>query len=70
VTEQARPGGAVLEQGEVQEWVDPVGEEWVAPERVQVQKESVYALNVARLSPMKRESLATTGNVPNVGRRW
>jgi hypothetical protein len=34
--EQARPGGAVLEQVEVQEWADLEEEEWAASEQVQV----------------------------------
>jgi hypothetical protein len=54
----------------VEEWADPVGEEWAAPEREQVLEGSVYALSAVRLFPMRRESPAIIGNVPNVGRKW
>jgi hypothetical protein len=53
VTEQAHPGGAVLEQGEAQECVDLVGEEWAAPERVQVRMENACAQNAEQLLLMK-----------------
>ncbi len=68
--EQAHPGGVVQGQAEVEEWAVPAGEEWAAPERVQVQKGSACALNVARLCHTKRESHVTTGNVPSVVRKW
>jgi hypothetical protein len=70
VREQAHPGGAVLEQGEAQEWVDPVGEEWAAPERVQVRMENALVLNVERVSLMKWMSPVIIGNAPNVGQKW
>ena len=56
---QAPPGGAVLEQGEAQEWVDLVGEEWAAPEPVQVRLENVCVQNAERLLLMKQERRAT-----------
>jgi len=45
--ELAHPGGVVLKQGGVQEWVNLAGEERSVPEKGQVQKGSVYVLNVA-----------------------
>jgi hypothetical protein len=53
--EKVPPGGAVQGQVEVQEWVVPVGEEWVAPEPVQVLVENVFVLNVEQLLLMKLE---------------
>jgi hypothetical protein len=43
VTELARPGAAVLEQGVA--WVDLAGEEWAAREWVQALEESVFVQN-------------------------
>jgi len=44
---------------EVQEWVDLVGEEWAAPEPVQVRLENVCVQNAERLLLMKQERRAT-----------
>jgi hypothetical protein len=70
VTEQAHPEVLVQEQAEVQEWVDLVGEEWAAPEPVQVRLENALVLNVERVSPMKPEYPVTTKAVQNVVQRW
>jgi hypothetical protein len=59
VTEQAPLGVAALVLEEVQEWVDLVGEEWAAPEPVQVLGENVCVQNVERLLLMKQERRAT-----------
>jgi hypothetical protein len=59
VTEQAHPGGAVLEQGGAQEWVDLVGEEWVVPEPGQARQENVCVQNAERLLLMKLEHPVT-----------
>ena len=59
MTELARPGGAVQEREEAQEWVDLVREEWVVPERVQDQEENACVQNVERLSLMQQERRAT-----------
>jgi hypothetical protein len=69
VTEQALLGVVVRVPGEAQEWVDPGGEEWAAPERVQVRMENALVLNVERLSPMKSASPVIIGNAPNVGQK-
>ena len=68
--EWVHPVEVVQEQAKGPEWVDHEEEREVVRERVQDQKGCVYALNVARLSPMKRESLATTKPVQNVVQRW
>jgi hypothetical protein len=70
VTEQAHPGGAVLEQGKAQEWVDPGGEEWAAPERAQVRMGNALVLNVERVSLMKWASPVIIGNALNAGQKW
>jgi hypothetical protein len=67
VTEQAHPGGAVPEQGEVQEWADLVGEGWAAPEREQVLGENVSARSAEQRFPMRPEFLVLIKNAPNVG---
>jgi len=59
VTELARREALVQEQAEVQEWVDLVGEEWAAPEPVQVRQENVCVQNAERLLLMKQERRAT-----------
>ena len=69
MTELARPGGAVLEQGEAQEWVELGEEEWVAPERVQDPEENAFALNAGRVSSMKWASPVIIGNAQNVGQK-
>jgi len=69
-TEQVHPEVVVLEQAEVQEWVDHEGEERAAPELVQAQLENASAPNVERLNLMRLEFLALLSNVPNVGQRW
>ena len=70
VTEQAHPGGVVQEQAEVQEWVDLVGEEWAAPEQVQVRQENACVQNAERLLLMKSEFPVTIRIAPNVVQRW
>ena len=57
--ELAHPGEVVQEQAEVQEWVGLVGEEWAAPEPVQVRLENVCVQNAERLLLMKQERRAT-----------
>jgi hypothetical protein len=59
----------VQEQGEVQEWVDLVGEEWVVPEPVQALVENAFVLNVELLYLMKPESLAPTSSVQNAAQK-
>jgi len=59
VTEPVRPGEAVLEQGEAQGWVEVGGEEWVAPEPVQVLMENALVLNAERPFLMKSGRLVT-----------
>ncbi|OGP89104.1 MAG: hypothetical protein A2156_11635 [Deltaproteobacteria bacterium RBG_16_48_10] len=59
MTELARREALVQEQAEVQEWVDLVGEEWAAPEPVQVRQENVCVQNAERLLLMKQERRAT-----------
>ena len=59
MTELARREALVQEQAEVQEWVDLVGEEWAAPEPVQVRLENVCVQNAERLLLMKEERRAT-----------
>jgi hypothetical protein len=53
VTERVHPGEVVQEQAEVPEWVDLVGEEWVAREQVQALEENASVQNAERLPPMK-----------------
>ena len=69
MTEQAHPEALVQEQAEVQEWVDLVGEEWAAPEPVQVRLENVCVQNVELLYLMKPESLAPTRSVQNAAQK-
>ncbi|MDI7260989.1 MAG: hypothetical protein QME90_13855 [Thermodesulfobacteriota bacterium] len=57
--EQVHPGEVAREQEEVQEWVDLVREEWVAPEQVQVRLENVCVQNAERLPLMKSEHPVT-----------
>jgi hypothetical protein len=57
--ERVHPGGVVRERAEVQERVDLVGEEWAAPERVQVQLENACVQNAKRLFLMRSEHPAT-----------
>jgi len=59
----------VQEQAEVQERVDLVGEEWVAPERVQARQENVCVQNVELLYLMKPESLVPTRSVQNAAQK-
>ena len=59
MTELVHPGGVVQEQGEAQEWVDLVREEWVAPEQVQALEENACVQNAERLLLMKSEHPVT-----------
>jgi hypothetical protein len=59
VTERVHLGGVVQEQVEVPEWVDPAGEEWVAPEQVQAPEENACVQNAERLLFMKLEHPVT-----------
>jgi len=70
VTEKAHPGVVVREQAEVQEWVDLVGEEWVAPEQVQAQQGSASVPNAELSHLMRLEFPVTKRIVLNVGQRW
>jgi hypothetical protein len=70
VTEQGHPGGAILEQGEAQEWVGLLEEEWVATERARVRMENAPVLNVGRLFLMKWASPVITGNAQIAGQKW
>jgi hypothetical protein len=49
------PEGVVQEQVEVQEWVDLVGEKWVAPDQVQDPEENACVQSAERLLLMKLE---------------
>jgi hypothetical protein len=53
--EKVRPGEAVLEQGEVPEWVGLAEEGWVVLGRVQVLRANASVQNVERLLLMKSE---------------
>jgi hypothetical protein len=70
VTEQARREALVQEQAEVQEWGDLVGEEWAAPEPVQVRQENVCVQNAELSHLMRLEFPVTKRIVLNVGQRW
>jgi hypothetical protein len=50
--------------------VDLVGEEWAAPDGVQVRMENAPVLNVERVSLMKWAFPVIIGNAPNVGQKW
>lgn len=63
-------GGVVQEQGEAQEWVDLVGEEWAAPERVQVRMENACVQNAGLSVLMRPESHASIRAAQNVERGW
>ena len=58
MTELARLEASVQGQAEVQERMDLVGEEWVAPGLAQVQGENVRVQTAERLSLMKQERRA------------
>jgi len=68
--EQVHLGEVVQEQAEVQEWVDLVREERVAPEQVQARLENAYAPNVERWNLMMLEYPVTLRNVLNVVHQW
>ena len=68
--ELVHPGVVVREQAEVPEWVDLAGEEWAAPELVQVRLETVCVQNAELSHLMRLEFLALLSNVLNVGQRW
>jgi CRP-like cAMP-binding protein len=53
--EKVPPGEAVLDQGEVPEWVGLAEEGWVVRGRVQVLRENASVQNVGRLLLMKSE---------------
>ena len=59
MTEKVHPGEVAQGQEEVLEWVDLVGEEWAAPEQVQVRLENVCVPNAGLLFLMKSEHPAT-----------
>lgn len=59
-------GGAVLEQGEVQERVNLVGEEWEDPEPGQALEENASVPSVGQQSRTRPESPAPTKNVQSV----
>jgi bacterioferritin len=70
VTEQVHRGEVVRGRVEVPERVGQDGEEWVAPEPVQVRGESVYVQNAERLLLMRSGFLATIRPVQNVVQGW
>jgi hypothetical protein len=51
--------GVAQEQAEVQEWEDPVAEEWAVPEPVQGLEGNVCVQNARRLLLMKSEHPVT-----------
>ena len=57
--EQDHRGAAVLEQAEVQEWVDLAVEGWAVREQVQALEGDVYVQNAERLFLMKSEHPVT-----------
>lgn len=69
MTEKAPLGVAALVLEEVQEWVDLVGEEWVALVQVQDLGENVCVQNVERLLLMKSEPPVPIRIAPSAGQR-
>jgi hypothetical protein len=68
--EKVHPEVVAQGQEEVQEWVDLVGEEWGAPEPVQVQQGSAFVPN-AELSYLMRPEFPVIRKIaPNVEQRW
>ena len=59
----------VQEQAEGREWVDLVGEEWVAQEQEQVRQENVCVQNAERLLLMKWESPVPTRIAQNAAQK-
>ena len=70
MTEQVHREEVVRGRVEVQEWVDLVGEEWAAPEPVQVRQENVCVQNAERLLLMKSERPVTRKIARNAGQKW